>query len=59
LKDLIRLQNVSVSLHIKFAAVAHLVEGQFLHTIKKKNEVWVLQDRILRLIINQLWKDEI
>jgi len=59
LKDLIHLQNVNISLHIKFVAVAHLAEGQFLHATGKKDGVWVLQDRILRLIINQLWKDEI
>jgi hypothetical protein len=40
LKDLIRLLNISTSLHIKFVAVAHLAEGQFLHATEKKDDVF-------------------
>ena len=51
LKDMISLQNMSMSQHAKFVAAAHLVEGQFL--CDARNWLWflTLQVGTVRLLL--------
>jgi hypothetical protein len=52
-KDLTGLQNTHISLllHTKFAAVAYLAEGQYLHAKEEWVKFLIPQLRTLRLIL--------
>jgi len=44
--------HIYISLHTKFAAVAFLVEGQFLPAMENRVKFLILWHRILRLIFS-------
>jgi hypothetical protein len=58
-KYLIFLLNISGSLHTKFAAVAHLAEGQFLCARETWVKFLILQDGTLRLMLSVMEGQEL